>query len=110
MAIPEGARIIRGDGTVLYPELVHLGVDEEGIDQWEVAGAVWNPADGDRFELDLLPSDTMLHVRSSTIPQGSWTYEDSDGNTHTRDASELVVTERQSWWRCLLDWLSSKGI
>ena len=58
MAKPEGVRIERADGTVLPVELVHVGVDERGTDQWEIAGVVYQQ--GDRVHMDVFPAHTGI--------------------------------------------------
>lgn len=54
---PEGAVIVRSDGTRLNVELVYRG-RRRGLDQWWIAGAVLRP--GDSLLVDTLPGRTVL--------------------------------------------------
>jgi hypothetical protein len=58
---PEGVRIIRPDGTEVPCELVYVG-KEDGLDVWEVAGALVRP--GDSLHCKMLPARTTLVVGS----------------------------------------------
>ena len=59
MAEPQGVRIVREDGTEVPCELVHEGVDEQGIDQWVIANAVFHVG-RDRLHIDRFPGRTGL--------------------------------------------------
>jgi hypothetical protein len=51
---PEGVRIVHADGSNLYLELAHAGVDEDGYDRW----SSMTPVDfegGDHIEIDVMP-------------------------------------------------------
>jgi 2,4-dienoyl-CoA reductase-like NADH-dependent reductase (Old Yellow Enzyme family) len=51
---PEGVRIVHADGSNLFLELAHAGVDDEGYDRW----AVLTPVDfqaGDHIEIEVMP-------------------------------------------------------
>jgi len=58
MAKPENVQIHRPDGTVLNCELAHEGVDDEGMDHWVIANAVFHPAD--HVTIGVLPPKTSL--------------------------------------------------
>jgi len=58
MAKPTDVRIERADGTVLHCELVHEGVDDEGVDHWLIANAQWRPSD--QIKIGVLPARTSI--------------------------------------------------
>jgi hypothetical protein len=51
---PEGVRIVHPDGSCLYLELAHAGVDDEGYDRWTVLTPIDFVA-GDHVEIDEMP-------------------------------------------------------
>jgi len=55
---PTGVKLRRADGTVLDVELVHEGVDGEGMDCWAIANAVYRP--GDQITIVALPARTSI--------------------------------------------------
>lgn len=59
MAKPEGVVIVRADGTELNCELVHEGVDEDGMDRWLVTGVKFNPR-VDKIRIQHMPPRTGL--------------------------------------------------
>ena len=62
MAKPEGVRIRRGDtGEVVPVELIHLGIDENGMDQWKIADSTFR-AGLDAIEMDVLPARTGIAI------------------------------------------------
>lgn len=60
MARPEGVKVVRVDGTELDCELVNVGLDEKGMDVWEVTGVTFN--EGDRLKVAVLPAKTTISV------------------------------------------------
>jgi hypothetical protein len=64
VARPENVRIVRADGTVLPCDLVHLGVDERGVDQWEIANATFR-AGLDSVQMDTLPAKTAIRFAAT---------------------------------------------
>lgn len=70
MGKPVNVRIVRGDGTVVPCDLVHLGVDESGVDQWEIANATYRVGP-DKIEMDVLPARTGLRFAADvTVVSG----------------------------------------
>jgi hypothetical protein len=65
---PTGVRLHRADGTVLNCELVHKGVDGEGMDQWLIANAQYR--DGDQITV-VLPGMTGIGFRAADVQPGS---------------------------------------
>lgn len=55
---PTNVQLHRADGTVVDCELVHQGLDENGFDQWLIAGVTYRP--GDRLTMDVLPARTGI--------------------------------------------------
>jgi hypothetical protein len=59
---PTGVRLHRADGSVINCELVHLGYDEEGMDNWEIAGVDYRP--GDHLTIEVMPAKTGISFRA----------------------------------------------
>lgn len=66
MGRPVGVRVGRPDGTEIPCELVHLGVDKEGMDLWEVGGIEYHPERGDHLLVDVLPARTAFVISGGT--------------------------------------------
>ena len=63
MSKPVNVRIHRGDTGIEVPcELVHDGVDEEGMDQWLIANAVFRPGI-DELRIDVMPPRTGIALQ-----------------------------------------------
>lgn len=61
MAKPEGAAIKHADGTQTEYELIHVGMNDEGIDIWRYPDdAVFGP--GDQPYLAVLPAKTGINI------------------------------------------------
>jgi hypothetical protein len=56
---PQGVRIVRGDGTEILCELVHLGPNGDGVDEWEIANATFRPG-LDHIHVAVMPARTAL--------------------------------------------------
>jgi len=63
---PEGVRIVCADGSELECELVHEGVDANGIDQWLIANAVLRIDQGDTVRIRMFPGRTGIGFDTST--------------------------------------------
>lgn len=62
MGRPEGVQVVRGDsGEVIPCELVHEGVNEDGMDVWRVAGVTVRPY-LDQLKVAVLPPRTSISV------------------------------------------------
>lgn len=65
MGKPVGVQIHRADGTVLNCELVNEGIDDEGMDCWVIANAVYQH--GDHVTVEQLPAMTGIGFRARGI-------------------------------------------
>lgn len=51
---PEGVRLVHADGSSVFLELAHAGVDDEGYDRWAVMTKV-DFVGGDHIEIAEMP-------------------------------------------------------
>jgi hypothetical protein len=65
MAEPENVRVAHADGTETPASLVHLGVDDEGMDQWEIVSPTFDPFNGDSIKMDVLPPRTAIGISTT---------------------------------------------
>lgn len=73
---PVGVRLHRADGTVLNCELADDGVDADGMRQWVIANAVYQP--GDQITIEEMPPRTGITFRARPDISGAeiaWTDE-----------------------------------
>jgi hypothetical protein len=81
---PVGVQLRRRDGTVIDCELVHKGVDEQGMDLWLIANAIYQP--GDQITVEQMPAMTGIGFRA---PRGmreldvEWTEDDGTPDQET---------------------------
>lgn len=78
MAKPENVRVYRKDtGETVHCELIHQGVDDEGMDNWLVAGVEFR-AGLDELQIDVLPPMSGITFAGPFNTGFSMQYEEKD--------------------------------
>jgi hypothetical protein len=64
---PEGVQLHRGDGSIIDCELLHEGVDDEGMDQWLITGVEFHPEYGDTITIAVFPPRCGLEFQAPAL-------------------------------------------
>lgn len=62
MAEPENVRVVHADGTETPASLFHVGVDDDGMDQWEIVSPTFDPFNGDSLHIGVMPPKTSISM------------------------------------------------
>lgn len=63
---PQGVRVIRADGSVIPCELAWVGIDEDGMAEWEISTTV-NFRQGDSLKVATLPPRTSIIMPTGDV-------------------------------------------
>jgi hypothetical protein len=64
---PENVQVHRPDGTIIDCELVHEGIDDQGMDRWVIAGVDFNMGE-DHLTIGVMPARTSIGFRAPLPP------------------------------------------
>ena len=62
MAKPIGVKVHRRNGEVLDAELIHLGIAQNGLDEWVIASPQVDLTKGDHVSVEELPGLTTVTI------------------------------------------------